>query len=49
VKQKNSTEETMLKAIDVNKIDPSPFQIRQYRDEGKLKELGASIERKALD
>jgi len=35
----------MLKAIDVNKIDPSPFQIRQYRDEGKLKELGASIER----
>ena len=35
----------MLKAIDVNKIDPSPFQIRQYRDEVKLKELGASIER----
>ena len=35
----------MLKAIDVNKIDLSPFQIRQYRDEGKLKELGASIER----
>ena len=35
----------MLKAINVNKIDPSPFQIRQYRDEGKLKELGASIER----
>ena len=35
----------MLKAIDVNKIDPSPFQLRQYRDEGKLKELGASIER----
>ena len=35
----------MLKAIDVNKIDPSPFQIRKHRDEGKLKELGASIER----
>jgi len=35
----------MLKAIDVNKIDPSPFQMRQYRDEGKLKELGANIER----
>ncbi len=35
----------MLKAIDVNKIDPSPFQIRKSRDEGKLKELGASIVR----
>jgi ParB-like chromosome segregation protein Spo0J len=35
----------MLKAIDVSKIDPSPFQIRKHRDEGKLKELGASIER----
>ncbi len=35
----------MLKAIDINKIDPSPFQIRKSRDEGKLKELGASIER----
>jgi len=35
----------MFKLIDVNKIDPSPFQIRKHRDEGKLKELGASIER----
>ena len=35
----------MLKEIDINKIDPSPFQTRKSRDEGKLKELGASIER----
>ena len=35
----------MLKAINVKKIVPSTFQMRQYRDEGKLKELGASIER----
>ena len=35
----------MLKTIDINKIDPSPFQIRKSRDDAKLKELGASIER----
>jgi len=38
----------MFKLIDVKKIDPSPFQIRKYRDEGKLKELAASIQRSGL-
>ena len=38
----------MFKLIDVKKIDPSPFQIRKHRDEGKLKELGASIQRSGL-
>ena len=38
----------MFKLIDVNKIDPSPFQIRKHRDEGKLKELAASIQRSGL-
>ena len=35
----------MLKAIDIYKIDTSPFQIRKQSDRAKLKELGASIER----
>ena len=35
----------MLKAININKIDPSPFQIRKQSDKGTLKELAASIER----
>jgi ParB family transcriptional regulator, chromosome partitioning protein len=29
--------------IDIEKIDPSPYQHRQYFDEEKLRELGASI------
>jgi hypothetical protein len=29
--------------IDINKIDPSPYQHRKYFDEESLKELGASI------
>ena len=35
----------MLKALEVNKIDPSPFQTRKQFDRDKLKELAASIER----
>jgi hypothetical protein len=34
--------------IDVEKIDPSPFQKRKYFDENSLKELGASILRDGL-
>jgi ParB/RepB/Spo0J family partition protein len=29
--------------IDIEKIDPSPYQLRKYFDEEKLRELGASI------
>ena len=29
--------------IDIEKIDPSPYQRRKYFDEEKLRELGASI------
>ena len=35
----------MLKAININEIDSSPFQIRKQFDRGTLKELAASIER----
>ena len=34
----------MQRLIDINKIDPSPFQVRKYFDEDKLKELGESIQ-----
>ena len=34
--------------IAVNKSDPSPFQVRQYFDQHKLKELGESIQREGL-
>jgi ParB family chromosome partitioning protein len=34
--------------IDINKIDPSPFQCRKFSDEAKLKELAASIDRDGL-
>ncbi len=38
----------MFKLIDVKKIDPSPFQIRQFFAEDKQKELGASIQQNGL-
>ena len=38
----------MLKAIDINKIDPSPFQVRKYFNQVKQKELGESIQREGL-
>ena len=38
----------MLKAIDINKIDPSPFQVRKYFNQVKQKELGESIQRTGL-
>jgi ParB family chromosome partitioning protein len=36
------------RVIDVNKIDPLPYQRRRYFDEDKLKELAASIQREGL-
>ena len=38
----------MYKLIDIKKIDPSPFQVRKYFDQVKLKELGESIQREGL-
>ncbi len=35
-------------AIDLQDIDPSPYQRRMYFDEDKLKELAASIQREGL-
>ena len=34
----------MYKLIDIRKIDPSPFQIRKYFDEDKLKETDVSAD-----
>jgi hypothetical protein len=34
--------------IDVNKIEPSPFQVRKFFDEDKKKELAGSIQRNGL-
>ncbi len=34
--------------IDIDKIDPSPFQVRKYFDQDKLKELGESIQGEGL-
>ncbi len=36
------------KVVDVNKIDPSPYQRRRYFDEDKLKELAVSIQLEGL-
>ena len=38
----------MLKSIDTNKIDPSPFQVQKYFNQVKQKELGESIQREGL-
>jgi len=34
--------------IDLQKIDPSPYQHRRHFDEDKLRELAASIQREGL-
>ena len=34
--------------IDVNEIDPSPFQVRKFFDDDKQKELAESIQREGL-
>jgi len=34
--------------VDIEKIDPPPYQYRTYFDENRLKELGASIQRDGL-
>jgi ParB-like chromosome segregation protein Spo0J len=34
--------------IELQAIDPSPYQLRKYFDEDKLKELAASILREGL-
>jgi len=41
-------QEGIVKLIDVEKIDPSPFQQRKYIDEDKLRELAMSIRRDGL-
>ncbi len=38
----------MVKAIDLQKIDPSPHQHRRHFDEDKLREFAASIQREGL-
>ncbi len=38
----------LVKAIDLQKIDFSPYQHRKYFDEDKLKELATSIQREGL-
>ena len=38
----------MQRMIDIDKIVPSPFQVRKHRDEEKLKELAASIMKDGL-
>ena len=47
-KRQSSELDYMIKIIDIEKIDPSPFQRRKYFNEHKLKELAASIQREGL-
>ncbi len=47
-KQPNIKLDYKHRLIDVNKIDPSPFQVRKYFDEHKQKELAESIKRDGL-
>lgn len=47
-KRQSSELDYMIKIIDIEKIDPSPFQRRKYFNEHKLKELVASIQREGL-
>jgi hypothetical protein len=47
-KQHNIKLEYKPGVIDINKIDPSPFQCRKFSDEVKSKELAGSIDRDGL-
>ncbi len=47
-KQHNIGLDYIQRVIDVQKIDPSPYQIRKYFDEDRLKELAATIQREGL-
>jgi len=44
----NSDLDYIQRVIDLRKVDPSPYQLRKYFDEDKLKELAASIQREGL-
>lgn len=48
-KERGRTElDWVQKAINLQEIDPSPYQRRRYFDQDKLKELAASIRREGL-
>jgi len=47
-KQHNIKLDYIQRVIDLKKIDPSPYQLRKYSDQDKLKELAASIQREGL-
>jgi len=47
-KQPNIKLDYKHRLIDVNKIDPSPFQVRKFFEVDALKELAASIQREGL-
>ena len=48
-KRKHNSEFNYIqRVIDLQKIDPSPYQVRRHFDEDTLKELAASIQREGL-
>ena len=47
-KQHKSEFDYLQRAIDLSKVDPSPYQLRKHFDEEKLKELAGSIQREGL-
>ncbi|GAG28781.1 unnamed protein product, partial [marine sediment metagenome] len=47
-KQHNIGLDYIQRVIDLKKIYPSPYQLRKYFDQDKLKELAASIQREGL-
>ena len=47
-RKQNSEYNYIQRVIDLRKVDPSPYQLRKHFDEGKLKELAASIQREGL-
>ena len=47
-KKERSEPDYIQSVIDLKNVDPSPYQLRKYFDEHKLKELAASILREGL-
>jgi len=47
-KQHNIELDYIQRVIDLKKIDPSPYQLRKYFDDDKIKELAESIQREGL-
>ena len=47
-KQHDAEFDYIQSVIDLQKVDPSPYQLRRHFDEDKLKELAASIQREGL-